>query len=123
MLPFHRPLTGGQLRLARVVPARASDQGTPVTHDDAISRPAASQPIGEWLETLGSSAPAPGGGAGAAMMAGVGAALVEMVCSLTIGKPAFADHEPHVIAIRDTARELRARALAEIDASVAAEAV
>ena len=91
-----------------------------MTHDDAISRPAASQPIGEWLEALGSSAPAPGGGAAAAMTAGVGAALVEMVCNLTIGKPAFAEHEPHVTAIRDAALELRMRALAEIDRDAAA---
>jgi formiminotetrahydrofolate cyclodeaminase len=91
-----------------------------VTHDDAISSPAASQPIGEWLEALGSSAPAPGGGAAAAMMASIGATLVEMVGNLTIGKPAFAEHEPHVTAIRDTARELRLRALAAIDDDAAA---
>jgi formiminotetrahydrofolate cyclodeaminase len=86
-----------------------------VTHDDAISRPAASQPTGEWLEALGSSAPAPGGGAAAAMTAGIAAALVEMVCNLTIGKPAFAEHEAHVTAIRDAARELRGRAMGEVD--------
>jgi formiminotetrahydrofolate cyclodeaminase len=91
-----------------------------VIHDDAISSPAASQPIGGWLEALGSSAPAPGGGAAAAMMASIGAALVEMVGNLTIGKPAFAEHEPHVTAIRDTARELRLRALAAIDDDAAA---
>jgi formiminotetrahydrofolate cyclodeaminase len=91
-----------------------------VTYDDAMSRPTASQPIGEWLEALGSSAPAPGGGAAAAMTAGIGAALVEMVCDLTIGKPAFAEHEAHVTAIRDAARELRGRALAEVDRDAAA---
>ena len=109
-----------QARLTRVDPARGSDQGTPVTHDDTISNPASSQSIGEWLEALGSSAPAPGGGAAAAMTAGIGAALVEMVCNLTIGKPAFAEQEPHVTAIRDTARELRARALAGMDRDAAA---
>jgi formiminotetrahydrofolate cyclodeaminase len=85
-----------------------------------MSRPTASQPIGEWLEALGSSAPAPGGGAAAAMTAGIGAALVEMVGNLTIGKPAFAEHEAHVTAVRDAARELRARALAEVDRDAAA---
>jgi formiminotetrahydrofolate cyclodeaminase len=54
------------------------------------------------------------------MMASIGAALVEMVSNLTIGKPAFAEHEPHVTAIRDTARELRLRALAAIDNDAAA---
>lgn len=100
-------------------PAEAT-RGTPVTHEDAISTPASSQPIGEWLEALGSSAPAPGGGAAAAMTASIGAALVEMVCNLTIGKPAFAEHEPDVTAIRDAARELRLRALAEVDDDAAA---
>ena len=51
------------------------------------------QTIGSWLEELGSSAPAPGGGAAAALEVAMGAALVEMVCNLTIGKPAFAEHE------------------------------
>ncbi|HEY4464956.1 MAG TPA: cyclodeaminase/cyclohydrolase family protein [Streptosporangiaceae bacterium] len=91
-----------------------------MTHDDAISSPAASQPIGTWLAALGSSAPAPGGGAAAAMMASIAAALVEMVGNLTIGKPAFAEHEPHVTAIRDAARDLRVRALAGIDDDAAA---
>jgi formiminotetrahydrofolate cyclodeaminase len=91
-----------------------------VTHNDAISTPASSQPVGGWLEALGSAAPAPGGGAAAAMSACTGAALVEMVCNLTIGKPAFAEHERHITTIRDTARELRLRALAQIDEDAAA---
>jgi methenyltetrahydrofolate cyclohydrolase len=90
-----------------------------VTHD-VISNPASSQPIGGWLEALGSAAPAPGGGAAAAMSACTGAALVEMVCNLTIGKPAFAEHERHVMAVRDAARQLRLRALAQIDDDAAA---
>jgi methenyltetrahydrofolate cyclohydrolase len=45
-----------------------------VTHDDALSAVASSQPIGGWLEALGSRAPAPGGGAAAALMASVGVA-------------------------------------------------
>jgi formiminotetrahydrofolate cyclodeaminase len=85
-----------------------------------ISNPASSQPIGGWLEALGSAAPAPGGGAAAAMSACTGAALVEMVCNLTIGKPAFAEHERHVMAVRDAACQLRLRALAQIDDDAAA---
>ena len=59
------------------------------------------QPIGGWLEELGSSAPAPGGGAAAALEVAMGAALVEMVCNLTIGKPAFAEHEAVMTEARD----------------------
>jgi methenyltetrahydrofolate cyclohydrolase len=49
--------------------------------------------IGGWLDALASSAPAPGGGAAAALEAAMAAALLEMVCNLTIGKPAYAEHD------------------------------
>jgi formiminotetrahydrofolate cyclodeaminase len=65
------------------------------------------QEIGAWLEELASAAPAPGGGAAAAMLAAVGAGLVEMVCNLTIGKPRYAEHEEVMRAALMTASELR----------------
>jgi formiminotetrahydrofolate cyclodeaminase len=37
----------------------------------------------------------------------MGAALVEMVCNLTIGKPAFAEHEATMTSVRARAGELR----------------
>jgi methenyltetrahydrofolate cyclohydrolase len=40
-----------------------------------------------WLEALASSMPPPGGGTAAALNAAIGAALIEMACSLTIGRP------------------------------------
>jgi methenyltetrahydrofolate cyclohydrolase len=70
-----------------------------------------SESIGGWLESLASSSPAPGGGGAAALQAAMGAALVEMVCNLTIGRPAYAEHEGAVTAIRDEATGLRASAL------------
>jgi methenyltetrahydrofolate cyclohydrolase len=82
--------------------------------------PASDQTVGGWLDALASAAPTPGGGGGAAMSASLGAALVEMVCNLTLGKPAFAEHEEHARAVRDAARELRAGALGLIDADAAA---
>lgn len=66
--------------------------------------------IGGWLDELASAAPAPGGGAVAAMHAAMAAALVEMVCNLTIGKPKFADHEATMIAVREESTALRTRA-------------
>jgi formiminotetrahydrofolate cyclodeaminase len=65
----------------------------------------------DWLERLASSAPTPGGGAAAALAAATGAALVEMVVSLTVGKSAYVEHEPHVQPIGEQARALRRRAL------------
>ncbi len=76
--------------------------------------------MGEWLAELASPAPTPGGGGAAAVTAATAAALVEMVCNLTIGKPAWAEHEPELIQIRDTAQGLRLAALAHADADAAA---
>jgi formiminotetrahydrofolate cyclodeaminase len=67
--------------------------------------------VGTWLEELASAAPAPGGGAAAAMLAAVGAALVSMVCNLTIGKPRYAAHEATMRAALDAATRLRADAV------------
>jgi formiminotetrahydrofolate cyclodeaminase len=66
--------------------------------------------VGAWLDELASAAPAPGGGAAAAMNAAVGAALVAMVCNLTIGKPRYAEHEPVMRDALGAAIELRASA-------------
>jgi formiminotetrahydrofolate cyclodeaminase len=78
------------------------------------------EPLDDWLEQLGSPAPAPGGGAAAALAAATGAALIEMVVNLTVGKTAYAEHEPHVQPIGEQARALRRRALELIDADAAA---
>jgi methenyltetrahydrofolate cyclohydrolase len=63
--------------------------------------------VGTWLDELASAAPAPGGGAAAAMLAAVGAALVGMVCNLTIGKPKYAEHEETMLTALVSATELR----------------
>jgi formiminotetrahydrofolate cyclodeaminase len=43
-------------------------------------------PLQRFLDDLASAAPTPGGGSAAAVMGAMGAALVAMVCRLTIGK-------------------------------------
>ncbi|MBR6270741.1 MAG: cyclodeaminase/cyclohydrolase family protein [Lachnospiraceae bacterium] len=45
--------------------------------------------VDDFIELLGSSEPAPGGGGAAALMAATGAALSEMVCSITIKNKNF----------------------------------
>jgi formiminotetrahydrofolate cyclodeaminase len=83
-----------------------------------------SESIGAWLGSLASSAPAPGGGGAAALQVAMGAALVEMVCNLTAGRPAYAEHEDEVQAILAEAGELRANGLVLADEdAVAFEAV
>jgi methenyltetrahydrofolate cyclohydrolase len=71
--------------------------------------------IDGWLEALASAAPAPGGGGAAALQVAMGAALVEMVCNLTTGRPAYAEHEEAVKAILAEAGELRANGLELVD--------
>ena len=49
--------------------------------------------LGEFIDALSSSSPAPGGGSAAALSGAVGAGLVAMVCRLTIGKNGYEEHE------------------------------
>ncbi|GAA2132858.1 cyclodeaminase/cyclohydrolase family protein [Glycomyces algeriensis] len=74
--------------------------------------------IDDWLTDLASELPAPGGGAAAGMSAAMAAALVSMVCNLTIGKPKFAEHEAVMREALADAERLRGAALqlAEDDA-------
>ncbi len=47
--------------------------------------------VDEFLDALASKEPAPGGGSGAALGGALAAALVSMVCNLTIGKKGYED--------------------------------
>jgi formiminotetrahydrofolate cyclodeaminase len=64
-----------------------------------------------FLERLGSSDPVPGGGSASALAAAMGAALVAMVAELTIGRPAYAEHEETIRKLRFDAIERRAELL------------
>lgn len=60
-----------------------------------------------FLKELASSSPAPGGGSVAALNLCLGAALVEMVCSLTIGRKKYAEVEAVMEALKAKAHDLR----------------
>jgi len=64
-----------------------------------------------FLDRLGSSDPVPGGGSASALAAAMGAALVAMVAELTIGRPAYAEHEETVRKLRFDALDRRAELL------------
>lgn len=49
--------------------------------------------VDEFMETLASNAPVPGGGSVAALSGALAAALCEMVANLTVGKAKYADSE------------------------------
>jgi formiminotetrahydrofolate cyclodeaminase len=67
--------------------------------------------VQELLERLGSSDPVPGGGSASALAAAMGAALVAMVAELTIGRPAYAQHEETIRKLRFDAIDRRAELL------------
>ena len=64
-----------------------------------------------FTEKLGSDAPAPGGGSASALSGALGAALVSMVCNLTVGKPKYAEHEPLIKETLARADDLTAKLL------------
>ncbi|HEY0734930.1 MAG TPA: cyclodeaminase/cyclohydrolase family protein [Herpetosiphonaceae bacterium] len=70
-----------------------------------------------FLDDLASSSPAPGGGGAAAVTGAMGAALVSMVCNLTIGRQRYAQVEGEMRELLDRAESLRAelQQLAEED--------
>lgn len=61
--------------------------------------------IDEFTELLGSSAPAPGGGGAASLTAALGAALAEMVCSITLGNKKYADSVEEMTKLKARFRE------------------
>ena len=73
----------------------------------------------DFLTALASSAPAPGGGSGAAMAGALAAALASMVCNLTIGKEKFAAQECEVKALLQEAEQVRQDLLALVEDDVA----
>ena len=62
-----------------------------------------------FLEDLAGSAPAPGGGGAAALVGAAGAALSNMVGSLTVGKKKYAAVEADILVLNRRAAALRKR--------------
>jgi methenyltetrahydrofolate cyclohydrolase len=65
------------------------------------------QPIRHFLDKLSSKSPEPGGGSVAALTGSLGAGLVSMVCSLTLGKEKYKDVQPAVEALIKESEKLR----------------
>ena len=74
------------------------------------------EPLQIYLDDAASGKPAPGGGSVSAFVGALGAALVAMVCNLTIGKEKYADAGPRMeelVAKADDARGRLQRLLQE----------
>ena len=67
--------------------------------------------VASFLEALGSSAPAPGGGAASALAGALAAALAEMVAQLTAGRPKYAAVDARAQEIIGQLRTMRTRLL------------
>lgn len=74
-----------------------------------------SETIQPFLDDLAVGKATPGGGSAAAAAGAMGAALVSMVCSLTIGKKKFAGVEQEMIETREKAESLRAELIGLIN--------
>lgn len=78
------------------------------------------QILGEWVDTLASKAPVPGGGGASALGGALAAALGQMVANLTVGKKRYADVEAEMqqslITLNKLQKELQN--LADQDAEV-----
>ncbi|MGR9108587.1 MAG: methenyltetrahydrofolate cyclohydrolase [Gammaproteobacteria bacterium] len=76
------------------------------------------QQIQVFLDQLASSSSTPGGGGAAAIMGAMGAALVSMVCNLTIGKEKYKAVEDELKGVLEQSENLRARLTDMIQADV-----
>ena len=66
------------------------------------------QSVQQFLDALAGSKATPGGGSAAAINGAMAAALISMVCNLTIGRKKYADVETEMHAILEKSEELRA---------------
>jgi len=78
------------------------------------------RPLATFLDELASSAPTPGGGSAAAIMGAMGAALVSMVCNVTLGKKGLEAVESEIKAVRDESEKLRLRLTSMVAEDIAA---
>jgi methenyltetrahydrofolate cyclohydrolase len=76
--------------------------------------------VAAFLDDLASAAPTPGGGSAAAVLGAMGAALVSMVCNVTLGKKGQEAVESEMKAVRDLSERLRTRLTAMVEADIAA---
>jgi len=76
--------------------------------------------VEKFLDDLASGAPTPGGGSAAAIMGAMGAALVSMVCNVTIGKKGYEAAEPEMRAVLGESENVRRRLTAMVAGDVAA---
>ncbi len=78
------------------------------------------KPVTNFLDELASNAPAPGGGSVASLSGALGAALVSMVCNLTLGKKGYEDVQDDIQELLAQSEALRKELTDLLEADVAA---
>ena len=78
------------------------------------------KPVTNFLDELASNAPAPGGGSVAALSGALGAALVSMVCNLTLGKKGYEEVQGDIEGLLAQSEALRRQMADLLEADVAA---
>ncbi|MBN1135388.1 MAG: cyclodeaminase/cyclohydrolase family protein [Anaerolineae bacterium] len=78
------------------------------------------KPVTSFLDDLASSLPAPGGGSVAALSGALGAALISMVCNLTLGKKGYEGVQADIEALLTQSEALRHEMVDLLEADVAA---
>lgn len=78
------------------------------------------KPVTGFLNELASNAPAPGGGSVAALSGALGAALISMVCNLTLGKKGYEAVQPDIATLLAQSEALRSKLTELLEADVAA---
>jgi formiminotetrahydrofolate cyclodeaminase len=78
------------------------------------------RPVTNFLDELASNAPAPGGGSVAALSGALGAALISMVCNLTLGKKGYEDVQQDINDLLAQSEMLRKELADLLEADVAA---
>jgi len=78
------------------------------------------KPVTSFLDDLASNAPAPGGGSVAAISGALGAALISMVCNLTLGKKGYEEAQGDIEDLLGQSEALRHQLTDLLEADVAA---
>ena len=78
------------------------------------------KPVTNFLDELASNTPTPGGGSVAALSGALGAALVSMVCNLTLGKKGYEAVQDDIKELLEQSEALRAELTDLLEADVAA---